>query len=600
MVELLGVSGSSSDDPIQVDSRVIYYYDRPDYNGTLNKFGIFPYYLTYCTCVRGAVFLSSNRTLVAQSDSIVLEGTLNEGSFEPSSINANTDYILALWISGSILINSTDEMEAPSLLYSSDTTRNYGASGNGNFAEYLNPLDSQTNYSTIDNDYIFYVYYDIGIGISTSGGVISSGGTWGTLAGQVTYESGTAWFYWGDDDGGEDRSGWDYSSNAGTKYSGNSFTYKASGLETNTKYYYRCYISSNWKSAEDWSDVETWTTNDFTLSDTPGMSASGGTWGTLTGKVDNLSGTTWFYYGTSDGGETKGRWDSNSNLGTKYNEDTFTERETGLTPDTDYHYRIYISSNWGPNSEKWSSDYTFHTRGPIEVTNADGCISSGLTTATVEYKMNSLSGNIWIYYESGTAGGGTDISQWDESSNVGIVYEGTESSTQLTGLTSEWIYSYRTYVSSNGLGAGDDWAPSDIEFTTTSLSPCNKDLKIYYSSLTGNDFICCNCSRWDTQDYNIVIETLLTKSQLQTLRNNITPGATGELYQVLGKPHYYDQTWNGENTLKLHPNQANISTLPAMREEKLIYVKNLVTNPIEGSSGLINVKIEGYISGSTI
>jgi hypothetical protein len=126
------------------------------------------------------------------------------------------------------------------------------------------------------------------------------------------------------------------------------------------------------------------------------------------------------------------------------------------------------------------------------------------------------------------------------------------------------------------------------------------DLRVYYSSLSSPHYVDCKCSRWDISDYSLTFETWLTKSQLQTLRNNITPGAVGELYTILGKPRYYDKTWNGENTIKLVPNINNDSTLKSMREEKIIYVKNISDSPIAGTSGYINVKIEGYISGALL
>lgn len=127
---------------------------------------------------------------------------------------------------------------------------------------------------------------------------------------------------------------------------------------------------------------------------------------------------------------------------------------------------------------------------------------------------------------------------------------------------------------------------------------CNKDLKIFYGSMGTDDYICCNCSRWDVQSYSIVIETWLTKTQLQILRNNIVPQAVGELYTILGKPLYYDQTWEGNNTIQLTPNTAMGSNLKSMRDSKLIYVKNITDSPLEGPKGYLHVKIEGMISGS--
>lgn len=121
------------------------------------------------------------------------------------------------------------------------------------------------------------------------------------------------------------------------------------------------------------------------------------------------------------------------------------------------------------------------------------------------------------------------------------------------------------------------------------------DIYIYYS---GSSYIECDCSRYDISNYSVTIETWLKKSDLQTLRSNITPGAVGELYKVLGRPTYYDKTWTKDNTLRITPQSASDSSLHDMRNEKVIYVKNMSDSPIYGPSGWLNVKIEGYISGS--
>jgi len=129
----------------------------------------------------------------------------------------------------------------------------------------------------------------------------------------------------------------------------------------------------------------------------------------------------------------------------------------------------------------------------------------------------------------------------------------------------------------------------------------DSDIKIFYS---GNAYIEGRTSRWDDDNYNVTIETWLKKSDLQTLRNNIRPGAVGELYNILGKPRFYDKSWKGKNTLKLRPNYSSNtnsnSNLMYMRNESIIYVKNISDSPVKGPSLWINCKIEGNISGSSL
>jgi len=166
-------------------------------------------------------------------------------------------------------------------------------------------------------------------------------------------------------------------------------------------------------------------------------------------------------------------------------------------------------------------------------------------------------------------------------------------------------FAFPYYFADAGAECGPDWTcgVDGIHFGYIAPTSLYKyDLAIYYDSLAGDDFIDCRCSRWDTENYSVTVETWLKKSQLDTLLSNITLGATGELYQILGRPKYYDKTWTGKNTLRLLPipssTKMNRSTLKKMRKETLIYPKNVSYSPVKGSSGWINTKIEGYISGS--
>jgi hypothetical protein len=107
-------------------------------------------------------------------------------------------------------------------------------------------------------------------------------------------------------------------------------------------------------------------------------------------------------------------------------------------------------------------------------------------------------------------------------------------------------------------------------------------------------------TRYDTQNYDIILETFMTKSELQDLDNSIRPGATGELYKILGRPRFYDKSWTGANTITIKPvSNSNISN---MRSDKVVFVKSISSTPIEGNlgtKGYINVKLETTISGST-
>ena len=122
---------------------------------------------------------------------------------------------------------------------------------------------------------------------------------------------------------------------------------------------------------------------------------------------------------------------------------------------------------------------------------------------------------------------------------------------------------------------------------------------MYDMRISGNHCsINCNCNRWDVSNYDITLETFLKKNDLKNLRDSVRPGATGELYNILGRPRYYDRSWKGYNTISISSNSRNVSKLRKMRPgRRLIFVKNLSDSPIPGKSGWISVKIEGCISG---
>lgn len=127
-----------------------------------------------------------------------------------------------------------------------------------------------------------------------------------------------------------------------------------------------------------------------------------------------------------------------------------------------------------------------------------------------------------------------------------------------------------------------------------------RDLYIYYSSMAGDHYTLSRCSRWDVSNYQVVIETWLSKDDAETILTHTKPGAAGELFKIIDKPIYYDKTLGGKNTLMLKPNEDSPSTLKYMRNETLIYPRTITTHPLTyTNNNWIEVKIEGYISGTS-
>lgn len=118
------------------------------------------------------------------------------------------------------------------------------------------------------------------------------------------------------------------------------------------------------------------------------------------------------------------------------------------------------------------------------------------------------------------------------------------------------------------------------------------DMRIYVS---GGSYIDCPCSRWDQENYTLIIETYLDKDKRDILRSKIRPGAVAELFQLLGRPVYYDTSF-GSNTLRITPIAG--TQLANMHSEKIIYVKNYAERITPAND--FHIKIEGYISGSLV
>ena len=114
------------------------------------------------------------------------------------------------------------------------------------------------------------------------------------------------------------------------------------------------------------------------------------------------------------------------------------------------------------------------------------------------------------------------------------------------------------------------------------------DLRIYVS---GGSYIECPCARWDEEDYSVIIETYLNKDQRDLLRNNIRPGAVAQLYQILGKPVYYDTSF-GCNTITISPISG--TQLANMHSGVTVYVKNYSERILDSND--FHVKITGYVS----
>lgn len=127
------------------------------------------------------------------------------------------------------------------------------------------------------------------------------------------------------------------------------------------------------------------------------------------------------------------------------------------------------------------------------------------------------------------------------------------------------------------------------------------NLVIYYSGTSLSDpsySIYSWCNRWTIENYTVTIETTISKSDYNKLITHCLPGSIGEMLGTVNQPKFYDKTWSGENTIKISP--SSNTRLNGLREEKVMYVKNLTTGTLEANDNLLSVKIVGNISGTRL
>jgi hypothetical protein len=124
------------------------------------------------------------------------------------------------------------------------------------------------------------------------------------------------------------------------------------------------------------------------------------------------------------------------------------------------------------------------------------------------------------------------------------------------------------------------------------------DLSIFYDN---DNYVEGRCSMWNVTDYTLTVDTWLKEESVKILRQHMVPGAVGELYQILGRPTYYDKTWESKNTLILKPiptsQRSRFSNLHLMRSDTVIYPKTFTEHPIE-TTDWIEVKIDAYVSSN--
>ncbi len=244
------------------------------------------------------------------------------------------------------------------------------------------------------------------------------------------------------------------STTSGT-YGTGAYSQTISGLTCNTLYHYRSFATNSGGTGT--SADGTFTTSACSA---PTVTASAASTITTTGADLNGNITAdggaaptarGFYYGT-----TVSYGSTSSTTGT-YTTGTYSQSITGLTCNTLYHYQAFATNSGGTGT---ATDGTFTTAAcPVAPTVTASAASSITTTGA------TLTGNITATGgENATARGfhyGTTVSYGSTSTTSGSYGTG-EYTQDITGLTCNTLYHYRSFATNSG-GTGTS---SDNTFTT--------------------------------------------------------------------------------------------------------------------------------------
>ena len=153
--------------------------------------------------------------------------------------------------------------------------------------------------------------------------------------------------------------------------------------------------------------------------------------------ADTTQTEVYVYWGTTDGGTNKVDWDHRLDFGECTPVQFLSTNITGLADSTDYHYRFYASNASGQETWAESSSH-FTTMGAPVVTTGTGATSLGLSAATLNGVLTSLSGTavLFVYWGEDTNTASS------ASTNLGVRTVGSFSTT-VSGLRSGALYYYR-------------------------------------------------------------------------------------------------------------------------------------------------------------
>jgi hypothetical protein len=231
-----------------------------------------------------------------------------------------------------------------------------------------------------------------------------------------------------------------------------SVTFSLPGLASNTVYHYRL-VASNSAGTVSGDDVFFTTSGQPPTAQTQGPTSVLANSVTLNGSVspNGSTTTTYFEYGTTMAyGSQTTAVEVNASQAMSFN-------QTGLIPNTTYHYRIVAVNGAGTTS---GNDVSFTTSASLPTAQTLAATSITTNSASFNGYIDPKGASTSAYFEYGTS---TSYGSFTLPSNYGLTAQSI--SFNQTGLAANTTYHYRAVAfSSGGAVRGDD-----ASFTTVSL-----------------------------------------------------------------------------------------------------------------------------------
>jgi len=271
----------------------------------------------------------------------------------------------------------------------------------------------------------------------------------------------------------------------------------------------------------------------------------------------------------------------------------FAKNDTGSGYDDNYHIWVASSStdlfarmgsgtaggisldtNTAVGDGKWhtgtvvynhsTKDFRLYVDGVSKVNKTVGANYTPATDTTHEFRLGE-----WKAYNNHFNGDICEFVFWSgtafDSSEVNRIYNG------ITPTTPTVHYKFL-----------------DRENTTLTDSVNGIDGNIEGATWYERKIRCWN-SRWDEDNYNVIMETFVDACDRNFLFRNVTPGAYRELYKILGKPTFIDTTYSSGNTLILEPIYGY--GLSSLREKRTVAVRNISDTFVTPNK--FGIKVEG-------